>query len=118
MRREVSYEDIMANPHEYGIPSFAEFARNPAKWRARADEAFASIEKGSEMLGKVVRKHTYKFKKGTKEWTCKSLEEVQRVAENEGFPLQTLDFKGEMRQLGEGKYEIVVTIFPKLIVSP
>lgn len=78
-------EDIQAHPRDYGLPTLAEFARNPAKYRKREDHDLALVDQGSKML-KNVQKHWYVFRG----YRTQKPEKFQDIVRNEGFKLSDL----------------------------
>ena len=107
---ESSIEDISLNPHKYGMPSFAEYKRNRSKYLGKKDDGFGLIDKGSKMLGKLVKNHVYEIE-GIR---CKSLEEVETRAKNElGIDIDALDYRPTCIPLGGGKCDILVKFMRK-----
>jgi len=106
----LTLEDLMDNPKKYGLPTLAEFARNPAILRGAADELFANVDKGSAILGKQVREHRY-YWRGIK---MDSLERVQKAAMDDmGLGVDALTVKPELERGTAGKYIIHVYVEPK-----
>lgn len=93
----------------WGAPTFEEFCRNPEKWRGREDDSLASADVGSQTLKGMVKKHIYEIEG----YRCKSLEEVERVARNQGIPIRELDYRPELIPIGAGKCDILVKFVSK-----
>lgn len=72
-------ETVMVNPKEFGCPTFQEFASNPDKWRRPTNELMGAIAGSSQAL-KRLKEHRYYFE-GI---PCKSLEDAERIAREEG----------------------------------
>lgn len=104
-------DDVIMNPHKYGMPTFAEFARDPEKYLGRPDEVLALADEGCSILrkGKALRRHQYEIEG----YKCKTIEEVQKVAAQQGIPLETLDYRPQVLPQGCGKFDILVRFVPK-----
>lgn len=104
-----SMDEIMNDPHKFGAPTFEEYKKNPAKWRARTDNAFAQIADNKQNL-RNVREYRYKIQlpSGTV-YNCQSLEKVEAIAIQEGFRVEQLKVKPEVRQTATTGYYIEVT---------
>ena len=76
-------EDLSSNPEKYGFCSFADFRKNPDKWRPKKDQLLRSIDVGvrGETLSKNISGHRY-FLEG---YRCDSLEKVEDLAKNMGI---------------------------------
>lgn len=109
----VSFDDIMNNPHKYGLPSFEEFRKNPdpwrEKWRGRHDEIMAIVDAGSANLKHHVVKHRYRFG----EWEESSLERIEKLANDHGLSVMDLDFTSKVVPIGGGKCDILVEFAQK-----
>jgi len=102
-------DDIFTNPQKYNMPTFEEFKKNYEFWTGRADEKFAQVDKGSQNLAKYVKKHVFEIE-GRR---CKTLEEVERIANDFGIPIKELDYTAEIMPLGGGKCDILVKFMSK-----
>ena len=106
---DLTMEDLFANPNKYGVPTFEQFCANPDAWRKSADEALEQVDIGSVLgLKNRVEKMTYEVAG----YNCKTLEEAQRVALNEGWDLRKIEYKPEIRDQGGGKCIIHVVFEP------
>jgi hypothetical protein len=94
---------------KWGAPSFEEFCRNRDQYLGTEDEDFAAVDAGSSTLKRQVKKHIYEIEG----YRCKTLEEVERVARNQGIPIRDLDYRPELIPTGGGKCDIVVKFVPK-----
>lgn len=91
------------------VPSFEEFCKNRDKYLGREDDRFAEADAGANNLKKYTQRHIYEIEG----YRCKTLEEVQRVANNQGIPIKSLDYRPEIIPLGGGKCDILVRFVPK-----
>jgi len=104
-----SLEEVMDRPERYGLPTFDEYRKNEEKYIGRDDDSFREVDRGSDNLRRVVQRHIYEIEG----YRCKTLEEVEKVALNQGIPLRELDYRPEMVQAGAGKYDIIVRFVSK-----
>lgn len=106
---EESMEWLFQNTN---FPSFAEFAKNPDKWRANKDDLFESIQNSSTTF--KVSKQRY-FWRGIYE--VDSLEKIQKIAEEEGYNGTELEMepiaKERISDDPRRTYDIDVNIWPK-----
>lgn len=102
---DAQMEDLQTDPHRFGAPTFEEFCRNREKFMGRGDDIFTQVQNGSQVMRKMIKRQYYEIRG----YKCNSLEEVERVAQNEGIALKDLSMRPELRQsYAEGKYDIVV----------
>lgn len=95
------------------FPTFSEFIKNPDRWRNRADSIFESADQSSVTFKKNVKKHTYSWKD---EYACNSLEQVERIAKEEGLTPLDLEMCPKVRPIhgtDSSKLEIVIQFWPK-----
>lgn len=104
-----SPDEIMANPEAFGMPTFAEFAKNPEKWLGRDDDKLAWADAGSRALEKHVQRHIYEIEG----YRCKTIEEVEKIASSQGIPLRELDYRPSVVPTGGGKCDILVKFVNK-----
>ena len=102
-------DDLLDNPNKYGLPTFQEFAKNPAKWKQGVEELFEIVDKGSTELNRLIRKHEYRILG----YKCDSLEEVQRIMNAEGIRLEDFEIKGDLHRETAGKLKVIVDFVPK-----
>jgi len=111
-------EDLLDNPTKYGAPTFEEFKRYPDRYRKRDDDALSSADVGSSNLAHLVKKQFYFLKTASgRSIKCKTLEQVEHVAKQEGINLRLLEMRPELRQAGEGKFDVHVHFVTKRIAS-
>ena len=104
----VSEAEVIADPTRYGLPTLAEYIKNPQYWRekllGKPDELFGIVDRGSESLSHHVKQHIYEIDG----YRCKTLEEVDRVASEQGIPLNGLKCEAQVIPLGGGSCDILV----------
>jgi len=99
----------------FGFPTFDEYRKNPDKWKKGLEEIFASVDASLQGDGrKYLVRQTYKWRD---QYKCDSLEEVQRIAKNEGYTANELEIC-PIRFLTDGtsltgRVEIEVQFWPK-----
>ena len=109
-QQDVVMEDLLNNPKAYGLPTFQEFCKDPDRWRKSADKVLGAVDIGSVGgLKKFVAEQTYEVAG----YKCKTLEECQRVAQNEGLSIESMEMKPEVYKLGGDKYGILVSFIKK-----
>jgi hypothetical protein len=106
-------EDLKNDPKRFGLPTFEEFLRLRDRERLDAEQLYFkafSDQPGTSNVGHLLTSIRYKCFG----YDCgKSLEQVQRVAENEGVHYSKLEFKPEMHQDSAGKYSMTVQVASK-----
>jgi hypothetical protein len=107
--REINSQDIFDNPHEYGLPTFEEFRKDPEKYLGRDDDRLAEVSRGGENIREIVQRHIYEIEG----YRCKTLEEVERIAANQGIPLRELDYRPQVVPNSGGKCDILVRFVNK-----
>lgn len=104
-----SIDDLYDNPHDFGIPTFEEFRKNKEKWLGRDDDTLACVSKGGEGANRDTHRHIYEIEG----YRCKTLEEVERVAREQGIPLRSLDFRPIIIPQGAGKRNLLIKFISK-----
>ena len=95
-----SSDDLLRDPRSFGMPTLQEFMASPDKYRKSADQLLRAADQGSKTL-KDLKEHRYYFE-GI---ACgSSLEEVERVARNEGVAIDTLEMRTGLEKIGAGKF--------------
>lgn len=107
--KDVSLDDVYADPTKFGLPTFDEFVKKPELLLGRDDEAFSEVEKGSTNLNRLVNKHVYEIEG----YKCKTLDEVEKVAKSMGINIRELDYRPQIVPNTSGKYSIKVTFVSK-----
>lgn len=102
-------DDIIKDPHRYGLPTFEEFCRSPDLWRTRPDNVFANADKGSTLLRRAIVKHSYVFR----HWKTNSLEKMEKILSDYGLSPQEVEMKPELIPLGGGRCEAMIQFVEK-----
>lgn len=103
----MTVDDVLANPGKFGVPTFEEFSKNPAKYRDSVQARLGRIDKSSVTLNGLIEKQTYKVAG----YECKTLEEAERIAKNEGIDLMRCKLCPQIVQGSmAGKYRIIVEL--------
>lgn len=99
-------QEIIANPHKFGAPTFEEFARDKDKYLGREDDILKTAFEGAHILKKsnLVRKHIYKIFG----YTAKSEDHVWQIMKNEGYSPLDFEIKPELTKAGNGQYDVIV----------
>lgn len=107
-------EDLMANPRDYGMPTFEEFVAHKERYRDRYDAFVASIDAGDHNTG-AIQRYFIETKNGEKR--VSSLEQAERIARDMGLSIHNMDdFKIDPQyQPGDtaGKHWLKVTFRPR-----
>ena len=96
------------------FPSFDEFKKNPDKWRSRPEEIFESADASTISLREKLKSQKYSWKD---QYVCDSLEQLERIAKEEGFSPTDLEMMPKARSQNgtsaDGDIEIIVEFWPK-----
>lgn len=106
---DATWEEFSSNPEKFGFPAFDRWEKEREKYLGKDDEILASADKGSELLSRSVKRHIYELEG----YRCKNLEEVERVAKEQGINLKGLDYRPQLVQAGAGKYDVIVRFVSK-----
>lgn len=110
MNSDINIEDLLNDPHAFGVPTFEEFAKNPEAWRKASDEILKIVDASSATgLKNLVVKQTYEVAG----YKCKTLEEVERVAKNEGWDMLKMSIEPQIIPETGGKCTIHVKFVPQ-----
>lgn len=104
-----TFDEVMAEPESYGLPTFDQFVKNAEKYNGRDDDRFAEADKGSTHLKGHVQRHIYEIEG----YRCRSLEEVERVAKSQGINIRELDYRPQVVPQGGGKCDLLVKFISK-----
>ena len=113
----LTVEKLAADPHRFGLPTFAEYCKNRDKWMGRPDDAMVSITEGPKNHRAGLQRIIYKIH-GV---TLPSEESVEAALGDHGYGLDDIDLKKQDSRLkktievipqGAGKYDIVVDFLP------
>lgn len=64
------------------FPTFAEFSKDPDKWRKNEEDLFDCIAQMNVFFKERVNNVTYRWRG---KYKCKTLEELQKITRNEGY---------------------------------
>jgi hypothetical protein len=103
-----SVEDLFSNPHAFGFPTFAEFAKEPDKYRYTLNERLGHIDKSVHNFRELVQKHRYRL--GS--WCVDTLEEIERIAKSEGVDLMRCKLAPVVERHAGGKVDIEIEFVP------
>lgn len=99
-----------------GFPTFDEFRKNPDKWRLRPEQLFESADASTQVphFRKLVSTQKWQWKD---QFKCDSLEQIERIAKEEGFQVQDLEMEPLVNRIhgtsADNQVEIVVRFWPK-----
>lgn len=103
-------EQIHENPNQFGFPTFEQYASNPTKYltqfKGKETETFDTVANGSNLAG--LRKMTKSVKYEIFQYKTNKLEEVERIARDNGIDLRKLKFKAIIQNMGGHSGEIIV----------
>lgn len=112
--KDTFQEDLSHIIHKFGFPTFDEFRKNPDKYRRKKDELLECADGSSITDRKRIKQTTYMWKDSIK---LTSLEQVERVAKEEGFTLHDLEMSPHMLERDGtsklGAIEQVIQFWPK-----
>jgi hypothetical protein len=98
---------------EMDLPTFDEFKRNRdfymKKFYGTEEDTLAWADAGSTMLKEYVQRHVYEIEG----YRCKSLEEVERIARQQGIALKDLDYKPVIVPQAGRKCDLLVKFMSK-----
>lgn len=110
-------EHLMANPNDYGVPTFEQFKMSREKYLGRSDDAMVSITDGP----KAFRKDLKKIKFKVHGMDIETHEAVEKILGDHGYGLADLDLENRnsrlkktvnMVPLGGGKFDVVIDLLP------
>jgi len=97
-----------------GFPTFDEFCKNPDKYRIAKEELFKSVDSSSQVFRNQIKGQKYIWKG---DYPCASLEQVERIAKDEGFTIDQLEMRPGVRPINgtdpNGPMEILIQFWPK-----
>lgn len=94
-------QELLDDPEFYGLPTFQQWLKLREDWE-RQYNPLAQVDSGSRQLDKHVQRHIYEIEG----YRCKTLEEVERVAKEQGIP--HLEYRPTVIPTGAGKCDILV----------
>lgn len=100
----VEIEDVLSDPHKFGLPTLEEFKANPDKWRAAKNELLAAADDSSKThLKNVIRKQYYEFNG----YQFKNLEHVERAIADHGLEVSDCEMYPQVIPDGD-KCDLVI----------
>ena len=97
-------DDLIANPHAFGMPTFDEFCKNRdhylKNWKLNDDAVFESADSGSISLKRETKEHWYYW--GMHK--SKNLYDIVRMVKDEGFTPDDVTFDVFTERGTAGKY--------------
>jgi hypothetical protein len=103
----------MEHPERYGFCSFEDFRKNKEKWKFSADRLFEAVQGAGTAHKQRLKKLRFEINGHRAE----SLEQVQRIAKEEGLSLETLDIWPEIIDLGGQWCDILVKFMSREAVK-
>lgn len=101
-------EDLLSNPRRFGFPTFAEFSQNPDKYRYTLSERLGQIDQSTKVFKNLVQKQRYRLGRHV----VKTLEEIERIAKEEGIDLMRCKLAPVVERHAGGKVDIEVEFVP------
>lgn len=106
----VTEEQLKSNPSKYGFPTFEEYARNPSRYvkqfRGGESDALDTVANGSSL--EAVRHATKDVEYHLLQYKTKKLEEIERIARDNGIDLRRMKFKAIIQNMGGQSGQVVV----------
>lgn len=104
--KEVTIEDIEADPHKFGAPSFEEFCADPDRYRMRKDHLLAISDNGPQLEGLKKRLGKRRWEMDGYEFRC--LEHVQNYCNSEGLDIEhDIEIQPYLREGSGGKIDLI-----------
>lgn len=109
LSKSLSQEDIIEDPHKFGLPTFEEFCKNQGQWRQNPEQLLIDATKGSTILRKSIVKISFAFRC----WETSSAEKLQSMLADHGLKPQDMKMAPELIYLGNGKCKCIVNFIEK-----
>lgn len=93
--RPFTIDDIMADPHRFGAPTFEEFIKNPKRWRKNPDGQMIALTEGPQNFRKDLKKIRF-FVHGCE---IDSEEAVEKMLLDHGYSLEDIDLENKTGRL-------------------
>ena len=90
-----SVEEILADPNKFGVPTFAQFKRNPDVYRPRKDRYLAAFSQGPENFRKNLKGIRF-FCHGKE---LRGEEDVERMLLDHGYTMEDIDLENKGTRL-------------------
>lgn len=107
-------EEILEDPHKFGVPTYKEFLANRDKWTGNSlNDELGSIDNSTQLkdLRDKLKKQQYMFRG----YLCATLEELDNIAKNEGVDLLQCKVEPQIIPGHGGDFDIVVNIKEPII---
>ena len=98
-------DDFQEVCKKMGAPTFEQFCKNPDKYRKitqSVNEVLGGVDKSSQIFKELISKQVYEIRG----FRVKTLEEVERIANDHNIPLDK--YTAEIEPQGGGKCDVVV----------
>jgi hypothetical protein len=102
-------DELFDDPTAFGLPTIEEFIKNQDKWVGRDDDGFSQVDKGGDLINKYTQRHRYEIEG----YSCKTLEEVEKVARSQGINIKDLDYRPQVMPQGAGKCDLLIKFVSK-----
>lgn len=99
---DTTVQDLLENPHYYGVPSFEDFKSNPKKYRKNPEHFLDMSDNQVGKLGKIINKKIW-FMDGVR---CDTPEKAQAVMLDKGLKEDDLQFAPELVDIGGQKADL------------
>lgn len=103
-------KQLEQNPNQYGFPTFEQFAKNPKhyqdKFLGTETQAFESVANGSSNA--ALRNSTKETVYEILHYRTKKLEEVERIAIDNGINLRSMKYRAVINNMGGHFGQVVV----------
>jgi len=115
--KDTTIDDLLADPHAFGLPTIEEYAQVRDKLWGNNDDAMVALTEGPNTFRRDLKRIIYQVN-GLQ---LASEEEVERALADHGYSLADIDLENrdsklkkqiEMIPLGGGKYDIVINFCP------
>lgn len=98
----------------HGFPTFAEFQKNPDKWRQNPDQIFESIQDSSVALKRLIKDQRLWWRD---QYKVRSEEQLERICREEGYSGNDIELEVLVRPLhgtqAHNDVETIVRVWPK-----
>lgn len=103
-------ETQLQKAHERGFPTFEQYAKNPSRYikqfRGGEHDSLDAVANGSSIRG--LRDATKEVEYHILQYKTKKLEEIERIARDNGIDLRRMKFKAIIQNMGGQNGQIVV----------
>jgi hypothetical protein len=104
--REFTVDDILARPHKYGLPTFAEYVKKREQILDRSGDLISQIDAGKTALNESGYLRKIKFQYG--KHVADSMEKFERILDSEGIDIADLEIMP--RVIPEGSYKCTIIV--------